>query len=165
MNRTRVSQLALWGAVGLVADLGVHILLERSGAALPQVPWPAIVGMVALSLVLLLLGWPIKQWRDGDRETEIDPVKAARVAMLAKAAALAGAVLTGWYAGASVYLFASASGVRAGEGLGMLAAVGAAALLMMTGLIVESFCSLPPGGPRSGGPDDRPHTDPPEVPA
>ncbi|WP_029090357.1 DUF3180 domain-containing protein [Brevibacterium album] len=170
MNRTRVSQLALWGAVGLVVGIGLHTLLERTGAALPQVPWPAIVGMLGLSVVLFLLGWPVRQWRDGDRETEIDPVRAARVAMLAKAAALAGSVLTGWYAGAAVYLFVSASGLRAAEGLGMLAAVGAAAVLMATGLLVESFCSLPPGGPRSGGSRDSPgrrgpRTDPPEVPA
>lgn len=165
MTRTRVSQLLTWGAVGLIISLGFHVILERSGAALPEVPWPAIVGMVLLSVVLFLLGWPVKQWRDGDRSVDIDPVKAARVAMLAKAAALAGSLLTGWYAGGAVYLFVSVSGLRAEAGLGMLAAVGGAGVLMATGLIVESFCSLPPDDPRAGHDTERPRNDPPEVPA
>ncbi|MGO1653832.1 MAG: DUF3180 family protein [Brevibacterium yomogidense] len=168
MNRTRPTQLLLWGIVGLVASIAFHTLWERGGNALPLVPWPAIVGMLVLSGVLLALGWPVRAWRDGDRTTAIDLVKAARIAMLAKAAALAGAVLTAWYLGGALYLFASAFGLRAEAGLGMLAAAISAAILMAVGLIVESFCSLPPDDPRaSDGPGDgrRERRDPPEAPA
>ena len=129
---------------------------------------PRCVGMLVLSGVLLALGWPVRAWRDGDRTTAIDLVKAARIAMLAKAAALAGAVLTAWYLGGALYLFASAFGLRAEAGLGMLAAAISAAILMAVGLIVESFCSLPPDDPRaSDGPGDgrRERRDPPEAPA
>lgn len=171
MNRTRPAQLLLWGVVGLAASLAFHTLWERGGNALPLVPWPAIVGMLVLAGVLLALGWPVRAWRDGDRTTEIDLVKAARIAMLAKAAALAGSVLTAWYLGGALYLFASAFGLRAESALGMLAAAIAAAVLMAVGLIVESFCSLPPDDPRSpdsggdGRRDRRDRRDPPEAPA
>lgn len=171
MNRTRPGQLMVWGALGLAASIVFHTLWERSGNALPAVPWPAIVGMLVLAGVLLALGWPVRAWRDGDRTTQIDLVKAARIAMLAKAAALAGAILTGWYLGGALYLFASAFGLRAESGVGMLAASVSAAILMAIGLIVESFCSLPPNDPRAlDDPDDGPRRrserhDPPEAPA
>lgn len=170
MNRTRPGQLMFWGGVGLVVSVVFHAVWERGGHALPEVPWPAIVGMVVLAGVLLALGWPVRAWRDGDRTSQIDLVRAARIAMLARAAALAGSLLTAWYLGGAVYLFASVVGLRADAGMGMLAASGAAAILMAVGLIVESFCSLPPDDPRAqddpfDGPPRRPHHDPPEAPA
>ena len=56
MKRTRPGQLILWGGVGLVVSLGFHAVWERAGRALPDVPWPAIVGMLALAGVLLEIG-------------------------------------------------------------------------------------------------------------
>lgn len=171
MNRTRPGQLLLWGALGLAVSVVFHALWERNGNALPLVPWPAIVGMLVLAGVLLALGWPVRAWRNGDRTTQIDLVKAARIAMLAKAAALAGAILTAWYLGGALYLFASAFGLRAETGVGMLAASVSAAILMAVGLIVESFCSLPPHDPRAPHDANDPHhsrrerRDPPEAPA
>jgi hypothetical protein len=144
MTQTRPPQLFTWGIIGLILSIGFHYVWESSGEALPGIPWPAILGMVILSIVLLVLGWPIKKWNDGDRSRDIDPVRAARVAMMAKAAALAGALLTGWYLGAAFYLLFSVGGIRAQSAAGMLVAVGASAIVMVVGLIVESYCKLPP---------------------
>lgn len=152
MKQTTTKQLISWGVIGLIAALAFHYVWETLGQALPGLPWPAILGMIVLSLVLLLLGRPIKKWNEGDRTREIDHVAAARTAMLAKAAALAGSLLSGWYLGAAAYLFISAGGVRASAALGMLLAVAASAILMVVGLIVESDCRLPP--------DDTAGTDP-----
>lgn len=168
MKRTRPGQLFLWGGTGLVVSLGFHALWERAGNALPDVPWPAIVGMLALAGVLLALGWPVRAWRDGDRTSQIDVIRAARIAMLARAAALAGALLTAWYLGGAVYLLASVVGLRTEAAMGMLAASVSAAILMAVGLIVESFCSLPPDDPRAlddDHPRDSRRNDPPEAPA
>ena len=166
MKRTRPGQLILWGGVGLVVSLGFHAVWERAGRALPDVPWPAIVGMLALAGALLALGWPVRAWRAGDRTSQLDMMRAARVAMLARAAALAGALLTAWYLGGAVYLLISVMGLRTEAAMGMLAASVSAAILMAVGLIVESFCSLPPDDPRALD-DDSPHrsrrTDPPEA--
>ena len=95
-------------------------------------------------------------------------MRAARVAMLARAAALAGALLTAWYLGGAVYLLISVMGLRTEAAMGMLAASVSAAILMAVGLIVESFCSLPPDDPRALDDDSPPRsrrTDPPEAPA
>ena len=98
------------------------------------------------------MGIPIKKWNEGDRSRVLDPLKAARVAIMAKAAALAGASLTGWYAGSAVYLLTTAGGARSSTGAGMLLAVASAAVLMIVGLVVESYCQLPPDDPEGTEP-------------
>ncbi|MYM20863.1 DUF3180 family protein [Brevibacterium sp. 5221] len=152
MKRTQYPTLVSWGVVGLIASAAFSFVWERYGGELPGVPWPAILGMLLLSIVLVALGWPIKKWNDGDRTAEIDPLRAARVAMMAKAAAVTGAALTGWYGGQVAYLLVSAGGVRAATGFGMLVAVATAALLMVVGLVVEYFCQLPPDDPSGAEP-------------
>ncbi|WP_349827187.1 DUF3180 domain-containing protein [Brevibacterium litoralis] len=151
MKQTSTGLVLAWGVIGLVLSVGFHFVWESMGRVLPALPWTAVLGMLVLSLVLVLLGWPVKKWRDGDRSTEIDQVQAARTAVLAKAALLAGSLLTGWYLGAVVHLLVSAPGVRVDAALVGLVPVGAAAVLMVTGLVVESWCTLPPGdGPADG---------------
>lgn len=151
MKRTAPGSLFAWGGGGLALSVVFHILWEQFGRALPGIPWPAVVGMLLLAAALLILGWPIRRWREGDRSSDIDLVQAARVAMLAKAASMCGSGLTGWYLGAALYLLVSAFGVRAESGLGMLVAAGAAGALMVVGIVVEGFCTLPPDDRGSGG--------------
>lgn len=144
MKKTQTSTLVAWAFIGLIASAAFSYLWESYGNVLPGIPWPAILGMLLLSIVLVAVGWPIKRWNDGDRTRDIDPLLCARVAMMAKAAAIAGAALTGWYVGAAVYYFISAGGIRASAGVGMLVPIATAALLMIVGLVVEHFCTLPP---------------------
>lgn len=147
MSQTKPKTLAIAGVLGLVLSYAFNFVWETYGQMLPGIPWLAIVGMLILSIVLLVLGIPIKKWNEGERTRAIDPLKAARVAMMAKSAALAGAALTGWYAGSAVYLLTSGGGARSNSGVGMLFAVASAAVLMIVGLIVESYCQLPPDDP------------------
>ncbi|MDN5585123.1 MAG: DUF3180 domain-containing protein [Brevibacterium sp.] len=147
MQRTSSGTLVIWAVIGVVLAPVVDVLLESQGFSLPGLPWFAIIGMLILAAVLLVLGWPIKKWNDGDRTKEIDPLQAARVAVMAKASALTGAGLTGWYLGNAAYYFLSAPGIRNDLAAGMLFAMIAAAALMIVGLIVEGFCALPPQDP------------------
>ena len=147
MQRTSSGTLVIWAVIGAVLAPIVDVLLESQGFALPGLPWFAIIGMLVLAAVLLVLGWPIKKWNDGDRTKEIDPLQAARVAIMAKASALTGAGLAGWYMGNAAYYFLSVPGIRNDLAAGMLFAMIAAAALMIVGLIVESFCELPPQDP------------------
>jgi hypothetical protein len=147
MQRTSSSTLALWAVIGTVLAIVVDVVLESQGFSLPGMPWFAIIGMLVLAAVLLVLGWPIKKWNDGDRTKEIDPIQAARVAVMAKASALTGAGLAGWYLGNAGYYFLSAPGVRNDFAAGMLVAMISAAALMIVGIIVEGFCEIPPQDP------------------
>ncbi|MCI4010139.1 DUF3180 domain-containing protein [Brevibacterium sp. ZH18] len=147
MQRTASGTLVIWAVIGAVLAPVVNVLLESQGFSLPGLPWFAIIGMLVLAAILLVLGWPIKRWNDGDRTKEIDPLQAARVAVMAKASALTGAGLAGWYLGNAGYYFLSAPGFRNDLAAGMLFAVISAAALMIVGLIVEGFCVLPPQDP------------------
>ncbi len=97
MQRTTSGTLVIWAVAGTLLGVLVDVLLESQGFALPGQPWFAIIGMLILAVVLLVLGYPIKRWNDGDRTREIDPLQAARVAVMAKTSALTGAGLAGWY--------------------------------------------------------------------
>lgn len=147
MQRTSSSTLVVWTVVGAVLAPVVDVVLERQGFSLPGLPWFAVLGMLILAVILLVLGWPIKKWNDGDRTREIDPLQAARVAIMAKASALTGAGLAGWYVGNAGYYFLSAPGIRNDLAGGMLFAGICAAVLMIVGIIVEGFCEIPPQDP------------------
>ena len=147
MQRTSSSTLVVWAVIGTVLAVVVDVVLESQGFSLPGLPWFAVIGMLVLAAILLVLGWPIKKWNDGDRTKEIDPIQAARVAVMAKASALTGAGLAGWYLGNAGYYFVSAPGIRNDLAAGMLIAMIAAAALMIVGLIVEGFCEIPPQDP------------------
>lgn len=147
MKRTTSTMLGIWAIIGALLAPVVNVLLESQGFSLPGLPWFAILGMLVLAAVLFVLGYPIKKWNDGDRTREIDPLQAARVAVMAKASALTGSGLAGWYLGNAAYYFLSAPGIRNDLAAGMLVAMVAAAALMIVGLIVEGFCTLPPQDP------------------
>lgn len=168
MKKTSPLALVLWGVVGAFAGGCLCYVLESLGQALPGPPWPAVAGMVLLAVALFVLGWPIKKWNDGDRTRVIDPLRAARVAMMAKAGALAGAILAGWYVGHVVYVLVLSAIVRLSLAVPYGVAAVAALVLMATGLIVEWFCRLPPddkgghsaGDGRRDGKSGRGRTDP-----
>ncbi|GAB3557936.1 DUF3180 domain-containing protein [Spelaeicoccus albus] len=145
MQPTKVRTLLIAGLVGGVLGWSFYRVWESAGQKLPGLPIYAIIGMVVLGIILLAAGWPIRRWVRGDRDRPLDPLRAARVLVLAKAASAAGSVLTGWYVGTAVYFFTFASNpARVNTGLETLFVVGAALFLVVVGLVVEYFCRLPP---------------------
>lgn len=142
VKSTRMTTLAGWLLGGFAAALLFQRLAESLGGRLPGVPWLAVAGMVIVSIILLLQGWPIRAWASGDHSKEIDQVQAARVLVFAKTAAVAGALLLGWYLGAATYLLSV--GARTGQGLLMFVPAVTAGAMAGVGLLVEWFCQLPP---------------------
>ena len=78
MQRTSSGTLVIWAVIGAVLAPVVDVLLESQGFSLPGLPWFAIIGMLILAAVLLVLGWPIKKWNEGDRTKEIDSLHSPR---------------------------------------------------------------------------------------
>src|SRR5699024_12554000 len=107
------------------------LLLSSPALSLPVLPWSAVIGLLSPAAILLVLGWPIKQWNDGDRTKEIDPIQPARVAVMSKASALTGAGLAGWYLGNAGYYFLYAPGIRNDLAAAMLIAMLVCAALMI----------------------------------
>ena len=147
MQRTRWQTLALVTAVtGLLGWLVLRVL-EGQGVRVPPVPWLVVAVLVVISAVVLVMGWAVRQFLQGNRPT-LDPLRAARTAVLAKASCYTGALLAGWYA-AQVLLVVRDLGFAAPRARAITAgcAVLGAVLLALVGLVVERLCRVPPTPP------------------
>jgi hypothetical protein len=155
MQRTRVRTLVLVAV--LAAGLGWLLLrvLASRGHMLPQVPWPMVAVLVLIAAVVLGMGWSVRQYLHGKRP-DLDPFRAARTAVLAKASCYTGALLTGWY-GAQVIDVLGDLAIEAQRERALAAglAVVGAVLLAVTGLVVEWMCRIPP--PEDPDPAGSPH--------
>ena len=149
---TAVLVALVTGAVGWYALR----LWEDSGRLLPQVPWTALAGMVALAVAVVATGLPVYRWRSGRRETRLDPLVAARTVVFAKAAVYGGALLAGWYAAQALVVLPDVVGARRTRLI--LAALCAAAAVAVTaaGFLVQHWCTLPPRDEDDAGEQDRP---------
>jgi hypothetical protein len=146
--------------VAALSWFSLDLWTDHGGRLLP-LPWFPAAAIVVVAAVVLALGWEVRRSVRGDRSTPLDPLAAARVVVLAKAAVYGGAVLVGWYAGQALVLLSDVSVTRNQRLLVAGVTALAAAALAGAGLLAQRWCRLPPddedGGPgRSGlsGEDD-----------
>jgi len=149
MARTKVTTLLLVAVVTTLLGWLVVAGLERRGTYLPHVPWIVDVALVALAAGVLWAGWAVRSYLAG-RRPSLDPLRAARTLVLAKAAALTGSLLAGWYL-AQVLVVLGDLAIEARRDRAVAAGVAAlcAVLLAVVGLVVEKFCQIPPEDPES----------------
>lgn len=141
-TRWQAVALAVLG-VGAVSWFVWTTVVGRGGLP-PSVPWTVAAVLLVLAGIVLRLGLAVRQYQRG-KKPNLDPLRAARTAVLAKASAYTGGILTGWYAAQTLVLLMDLANepLRAGAlsaGGGTLAAV----VLAVVGLVVERFCRLPP---------------------
>ncbi|MBD7917345.1 DUF3180 domain-containing protein [Cellulomonas sp. Sa3CUA2] len=145
MSATRVRTLVLL-AVGVAAVTwwAMRMIVGRGAATPPDVPWLVVVVELVIAGVVLSMGWAVRQYQRGKRPL-LDPVRAARTAVLAKASCYTGALLTGWYGGQALSLLTDADvpGSTTRAAAAGLAVLGAVALAVV-GLVVEHWCRIPP---------------------
>ena len=160
MQRTRWQTLLLVAlSVAAVTWIVLRAVSGRGGL-LPTVPALVVVVELLIAGVVFSMGWAVRQFLRGKRPT-LDPIRAARTAVLAKASCYTGALLAGWYGGQVLVLVSELEvpghGARAGAA-GI--AAGGAVVLAVVGLVVEWFCRVPP--PEEGTEAEREHpaTDP-----
>lgn len=143
MNRTRPTPLIALGLLGFVLGLLVEIAAAASGRAIIVPPVTLPLTLVVVGIVVVTLAWPIRQVIRG-RGRRVDPFRAMRIAVLAKASSLCGALLLG--AGLGIVGFILTRSVVpavASLWLATATAIGAG-LLLVGGLVAEKFCTLPP---------------------
>ena len=154
MRPARVSSVVLAAAVTAVAGWLLLDLLIRQGAARPPLPWPAALGPVVVGVVVLVLARDVRRGVRGEKPAgrRVDPLTAARVAVLAKASAYAGGVLTGWYAAQGVALLTQLTSGRR-DRLIVAAVTGLACVfLAVAGLVAQRWCRLPPDDDQPAAP-------------
>jgi Protein of unknown function (DUF3180) len=147
VRRTSVPLLIALAVAGGVVTWLVQIALVAAGQATLVPPGTLVLVLFGIAAVLLSLGWPIRQFVRGKRDRPIDPFRATRTLLFAKASSLMGFLLAGAAVGILLYLFSRP--VPAG-GPSVLLTVGAlagAVAVAAAGLVVEQWCRLPPQDP------------------
>jgi hypothetical protein len=154
----------LW--VVLLVALGVAVAgwavldaREASGAPALPAPWTATVAIALLAVAVLVSGLEVRRWVAGRRERPLDPLVAARIAVLAKAAAYAGGGLAGWYLAQAAVVLPELLGERLTRFVVALLSALASAALVAAGLIVQRWCRRPPGPDAVGERGREPGTD------
>ena len=144
MRRTRPSPLWALGLTGLVLAFLAELAAAAAGWAILVPPFTLPVALLLITAVLLTLAWRIRQSTRGAWARRVDPFIAMRVAVLAKASSLSGALLLGLGLGIVAYILTrSVIPAVASLWLAIGMALGAA-ILLAGGLLAEHFCTLPP---------------------
>ncbi|GAB2690924.1 DUF3180 domain-containing protein [Thalassiella azotivora] len=156
MSPSRPRTLLLLALAGVVAGWLVVRALASNGASMP-LPVTALAAMVVIAGAVLVFGWPVRRWNRGDRTRRLDPLRAARTAVLAKASSHSGALLVGWYLGQALDLVPDWAIEPLRERL-LLAGVAVlcAGLMVAAGLVAERWCRLPDGDDDPDGEPGRP---------
>lgn len=144
MRRTHPSALVGLAIVGIAAGFLFETAFVANGRPIlvPPVAMPAT--LAGIGIIVVVLAWPIRRAVRGSVKTRIDPFRAMRIAVLAKASALVGALLAGAGAGILAYLL-TRSVLPGGPSIGLaIALVAGGVVLMVGGLVAEYFCTLPP---------------------
>ncbi|TFD12030.1 DUF3180 domain-containing protein [Cryobacterium sp. TMT1-21] len=144
MKRTRATPVIALTMLGLVVGFLVEITSAATGAAMVLPPATLPVALVGIAIAVVALAWPIRQATRGKVRRHVNPFLAMRVAVLAKASALSGALMLGFGLGIVLYALTRSvmpAATSVWSALGM--ALGAAILLTLC-LVSEHFCTLPP---------------------
>ena len=143
MTPTRSRPLLLISlAIAVISGLALRAWSAR-GNELPALPWSAPGVMVLMAVAVLVVGLPVRRWTRGQRTTPLDPLRAARTVVLAKAAQYAGALLSGWYAGQAIALMATIDvGPRRSMLLRAVISMMTAVAVWVVGWLVEQFCRV-----------------------
>ena len=144
MRRTRPLTLVLLAVLGGFVGFVVEIGLAAAGRPIIALPLSLSITLVAAGAIVLALAIPIGRAIRGTNQGPINPFRAMRVVVLAKASSLVGALIAGVGLGVVVYLLSRAV-VPAVASLWLsVAAALAGVVFLACGLVAEKLCTLPP---------------------
>ncbi len=141
MRRTSPLILLVFAAVGAAAGFMLNQALTISG--MPTFTPEALLPVMLLLLALGVVGaaWPVR--RSVQKGTRIDPFRAVRIATLARAASLLGALMAGFGGGLALFLASRPVPAPVGSITVTVALLGSAVVLIAAALVAEWFCTLP----------------------
>ncbi|WP_162252791.1 DUF3180 domain-containing protein [Knoellia sp. Soil729] len=141
--RARVAALVV--VVIGVASWLLWMLVTGEGTLVPRPSWLAAGLLAAMAAFVIGFAWPVRSYLAGSSTRRLDPLRAARVVVLAQAATLTGAAAAGWYAGQLAVVASDLSLVANEDRLWRLAIlVGASVVLCIAGLLAQRWCRVDP---------------------
>lgn len=141
MKRTGPAVLVVAAVLGVAAGFVLNQLLTSAGR-------PTFTPMVTLPILLILVGAavvafavPIRRATRG-AGSGVNPFRAVRVAMLAKAASILGAAIGGLAIGLLLFLVSRPVTPSLGSMATVIATVVCGALLVAAALVAEHLCTI-----------------------
>lgn len=129
---------------GILGFLLVPIAEELSGTA-PRVEWTSAAVLVLIGAMVLALAYSTHRTIHRERK-RMDPRRAVNLLLLAKAAALAGAVFAGGYLGFALHFIDNMDVDLPRERVIRSASAAVASIVVMiSGLLLERACRVPRG--------------------
>lgn len=142
MKRTSPGVLVIAAVLGVGVGFVIDQLLTSTGNATftPMITLPVLLALLgALSLALAI---PIRRATRGPAGAPVDPFRAVRVAMLAKAASIVGAAVGGIAAGLLLFLVTRPVSPSVGSMGTIIATIVACVALVGAALIAENLCTI-----------------------
>lgn len=140
---TRISVLAVLFTVGAVLGWALVPIAERLSNVAPRVQWTSVAALVAIAVILAVLAY--STYRTMHREGRlIEARRAVNLLLLAKASALAGALVAGGYVGFALQFVDELDVALPRERvIRSVSAAVAAVLIVVAGLLLERACRVP----------------------
>ncbi|WP_161988669.1 DUF3180 domain-containing protein [Pedococcus bigeumensis] len=144
-NGLRWAQLAgIALVVGLLSWLGWRLYLN-GGHLLGPASWVSAVMLVAMAVLVIGAGLPVRRFLRGEARKSLSPIRAARTLVLAQAAALTGSGVLGWYAAQVAHALGDLDLPGYRELLWRLLALCVASLVLTTaGMLTQRMCRVDP---------------------
>lgn len=147
--------LLLGVSVAAIAYLGLRIWTGQGGL-LPAASWGAVIVLVFMACGVFFAGLPVRRFLRGQAKKSLNPMRAMRTLVLAQAAALTGALVTGWYLAQVLVLLPDFDIESVRAVIVRVAALTAGGVLMaVAGLVAQAMCRVD----KSDDGDDRDHGD------
>ncbi len=143
MKRTRVTTLFVFAVLGAAAGALGELALVANGRPIFNLPITLGVALAVIGGIVITMAVPILRMVRSSTAPRVDPFYATRIAMLAKASALTGALAVGVGAGVLAFLL-SRSVIGVGSVAQAITTIVGAGILLAGGLIAERMCSVPP---------------------
>jgi uncharacterized membrane protein YccF (DUF307 family) len=142
MRRTGAGVLLLAAALGAGGGFLLDQLLTSSGRPTftPAVTLPIL--LVSLGAIVVVLALPIRRATRGTAKAAVNPFRAVRVAMLAKASSIVGAATGGVGLGLLIFLTTRPVAPSIGSVGTVIATAVCGALLVAAGLVAEHLCTI-----------------------
>lgn len=144
MRRTGFTTLVVFAAIGGAAGWLLEIALAATGSAVIVPPGSFAFALAVLGVLAIAFAIPVRKTVRDREHNRVDPFYAARIAVLAKASTITGALLSGASAGVLVFLLTRSVVPPVGSIVMAIATVVGALALLAGGLVAEYMCSIPP---------------------
>lgn len=144
MAKTSALALLLLAILGALCAALIEMALATSGQPIIVPPITLAIALAVIGILVVAIAVPIRRAVTGKVRKRIDPFFALRVLMLAKASALAGALLAGAGIGVLLYILSRVREPGSSAIVLPIATIVGAALLLAGGLVAEFMCTIPP---------------------